>query len=213
MSAVPTEAKIYHITHIGNLAGILRAGHLFSDARRIELGLECYLVGMSNIKQRRLNDLTVTCSPGTTVGQYVPFYFCPRSIMLYLLYMGNHPDLHYKGGQHPIVHLQADLNRTICWTEEHNVDWVFSVGNAGSRYAPFYNSKTDLERIDWPAVMNRDFRDPIVKEAKQSEFLVFEAFPWQLIEKIGVIDANMLARVAEIVENQLELRVEQQWYY
>jgi hypothetical protein len=29
----------------------------------------------------------------------------------------------------------------------------------------------------------------LVKEGKQAEFLVYESFPWQLVEKIGVIDA------------------------
>jgi len=50
----------------------------------------------------------VKCHPGTKVGQYVPFYFCPRSIMLYILHRGNHPDLDYREGQGPILHLQAD---------------------------------------------------------------------------------------------------------
>jgi ssDNA thymidine ADP-ribosyltransferase, DarT len=27
------------------------------------------------------------------VGEYVPFYFCPRSITLFLLHKGNHVDL------------------------------------------------------------------------------------------------------------------------
>jgi len=40
---------------------------------------------MSTIKARRLYDLEVDCHPGTKVGEYVPFYFCPWSIMLYLL--------------------------------------------------------------------------------------------------------------------------------
>src|ERR1039457_3754249 len=61
-------------------------GVLWSDAERIRQGLNCQVVGMSEIKHRRLEELDVKSQPGTKVGQYVPFYFCFGSIMLYLLY-------------------------------------------------------------------------------------------------------------------------------
>src|SRR3954471_12342424 len=108
MSTPPPSSKIYHITHLRNLPDIVRAGAIYSDAKRIALGLDCEIVGMSKIKQRRLTQIEVDCHPGTKVGQYAPFYFCPRSIMLFLLHKGNHPDLDYKEGQGPIVHLRAD---------------------------------------------------------------------------------------------------------
>jgi len=50
----PARPKIYHITHYQNLPKIIESGVLWSDAKRIELGLECAIVGMSNIKRRRL---------------------------------------------------------------------------------------------------------------------------------------------------------------
>jgi ssDNA thymidine ADP-ribosyltransferase DarT-like protein len=87
---IPLEPKIYHITHMNNLPRILEAGVLWSDAKRLELGLVCDIVGMSGIKQRRIQELPVPCHPGTKVGHYVPFYFCLRSIMLYILCMGLH---------------------------------------------------------------------------------------------------------------------------
>jgi hypothetical protein len=58
-------------------------GVLRSDANRIELGLECDVVGMSHIKRRRLQEIEVSCHAGNTRRRYVPFYFCPRSVMLY----------------------------------------------------------------------------------------------------------------------------------
>ena len=97
MPVVPRVPKIYHITHVRNLEQILASKVLWSDANRIEMELDCEVVGMSKIKQRRLA-LPVGCHPGTYVGEYVPFYFCPRSIMLYILHMGNHPDLDYSEG-------------------------------------------------------------------------------------------------------------------
>ncbi|MBN2800521.1 MAG: DUF4433 domain-containing protein [Deltaproteobacteria bacterium] len=41
--------------------------------------------------------------PGTSVGAYVPFYVCPRSVMLSLISRANHPKIAYRGGQNPIL--------------------------------------------------------------------------------------------------------------
>ena len=113
MISAPNQPKIFHITHLRNLPGIIEAGVIWSDAQRIELNLGCEVVGMSQIQRRRVEEIEVTCHPGTKVGQYAPFYFCPRSIMLYILHMGNHPDLDDQEGQGSMVHLQADLNATV----------------------------------------------------------------------------------------------------
>lgn len=209
---VPENPKIYHITHLQNLPRILAAGQLYSDAMRIAIAQECDLVGMATIKQRRLEKIEVTCHRGTTVGQYVPFYFCPRSIMLYLLHKGNHPDLTYRGGQGPIVHLRSDLRRTITWADEHGVQWAFSDSNAGSFYAQFYNQVQDLERLNWAAIESHDFRDPVIKEGKQAEFLFYGAFPWELVEKLGVANNNTLAAVQNIVQN-VQASIEPGWYF
>jgi hypothetical protein len=173
MSPPPKNVKIYHITHVENLANIIEAGAIYSDAKRIKKGVACNLVGMTAIKQRRLEQIFVDCHAGTTVGEYVPFYFCARSVMLYLLYRGNHPDVHYHGGQGPIVHLQADLRRTIDWAEEKGIRWAFSNGNAGAFYSQFFNRLRDLDKLDWNAIRSHDFRDPLTKEGKQAEFLLY----------------------------------------
>jgi len=81
MEQPPTQPKIYHITHLSNLAQIVATSGLWSDAGRIERGLDCKIVGMSEIKRRRLEELEVGCHPATKIGQYVPFYFCLRSII------------------------------------------------------------------------------------------------------------------------------------
>ena len=55
--SIPAQPKIYHITHIDNLSGLAASRWIWSDAKRIELGLNCHLVGMSAIKQRRLEKI------------------------------------------------------------------------------------------------------------------------------------------------------------
>jgi ssDNA thymidine ADP-ribosyltransferase, DarT len=216
MVSVPSNPKIYHITHIDNLQNIAASVGLVSDANRIASNLSCSLVGMSTIKQRRLDEIEVSCHPGTMVGQYVPFYFCPRSIMLYILHMGNHPEVSYRGGQQPIVHLQADFNTAIHWANSNKVRWAFSNGNAGARLTLFYNHPSQLSEIDWYAIASADFRDAKVKEGKQAEFLMFDVFPWTLIEKIGTINSSMATQVETILAStgyQPAIAVEPSWYF
>lgn len=215
MPRIPRHPKIYHITHIDNFEGILSDKVLWSDAKRLELGLDCEIVGMSEIKRRRLEELEVGCHPGTKVGEYVPFYFCPRSIMLYILHMGNHPDISYRGGQSPIVHLQADLMASIQWAEKHKVRWAFSDRNAGAHFAKFYKTIDDLDKIKWAAVESTDFSSMLVKEGKQAEFLVYESFPWELVEKIGVHNNTIQQKVIETLtgKNKSLVSVEPSWYY
>jgi hypothetical protein len=162
MSQVPANPKIYHITHIENLPKIVADGCLWSDQKRIAMGINTHLVGMSAIKKRRLDVIEVSCHVGSKVGQYVPFYYCPRTVMLYILHRGNHADLDYSDGQDPIIHLEFDLKRCIEWADDNAVPWALSLGNAGALYADFYGSRKDFVRIDWEAVANRDFRDPTV---------------------------------------------------
>ncbi|HUT58312.1 MAG TPA: DUF4433 domain-containing protein [Phycisphaerae bacterium] len=216
MVQVPANPKIFHITHVDNLAQILAAGGLLSDAKRMHLGLACELVGIPSIKQRRLDVLEVNCHPGTRVGEYVPFYFCPRSIMLYILHRANHPDLSYRGGQTPIVHLQADLMATIRWAEHFGRRWAFSDSNAGACLANFFKSVLDLDKVNWTAVEATDFRPMVIKEGKQAEFLVYESFPWTMVEKIGVISPHIegcVNRVLRDVEHKPLVSVEPAWYY
>jgi hypothetical protein len=117
MPTPPEQPKIYHITHMGNLPSIIRDGGLASDSAIISRGGPSTAIGMNAIKQRRLM-LPVSCHPGDHVGDYVPFYFCPRSVMLFLIYKANHPELTYQGGQASIIHLEADMASSVEWANQ-----------------------------------------------------------------------------------------------
>lgn len=213
---IPAEPKIYHITHLANLPGILRQGGLLSDARLEAKGGPTQVIGLSRIKRRRLYEIEVTCHPGTKVGEYVPFNFCPRSVMLYLIYRGNHPDLVYTDGQEQVIHLEADLERVIAWADGVGVRWAFSLGNAGAYPAEFRYNRNDLQELDWRAIKARDFRDPDVKEKKQAEFLVYGFFPFWLVERIGVYSADVKRRVQSCLQGcgtQVVIEVLRRWYY
>lgn len=113
---VPAQPKTYHIVHVDCLPSILRDGFLWCDAEIEQRNPDRTTIGMNKIKQRRLT-LPLSSHPELCVGECVPFYFCPRSVMLYLISQSNHPELSYCGGQEPILHLQCDMRDTIAWAE------------------------------------------------------------------------------------------------
>ncbi len=184
MTTPPGQPKLYRITHVDNLPGIVADGELLSDAAMIARGGPAQLIGMSGIKRRRVEELKVACYPSTKVGDYVPFYFCPRSVMLYVIHCANQPELTFRGGQGPIVHLEADLGAVAAWAENAGQHWAFSLSNAGAYYTEFRALMDDLDQLDWVAISATDFRSPEVKESKQAEFLLYERCPFHLIERI-----------------------------
>jgi hypothetical protein len=209
----PKEPKIYHIVHVDRLASIIDGG-LWCDAEVVRRAQPGTTIGMNAIKQRLLTELTLASHPGLFVGQCVPFYFCPRSIMLYLIYQRNHPDLEYRGGQGPIIHLESDLMQTIRWAEVQGQRWAFTLGNAGSRYFEDRSDLNQLGEIDWNAVNARDWRG--CKEGKQAEFLIEHQFPWALISRIGVLSRTAYDQVLTVLQGAVHtpvVEIRPEWYY
>ena len=209
----PAEPKIYHIVHVDRLASIVSEARLWSDAEIQRRERPGTTIGMSDIKQRRLTN-SLSSRPGLFVGNCAPFYFCPRSVMLYVIYRANHPSLDYRGGQGPIVHLQADLHETVAWADENELRWAFALSNAGSSYFQDYCDLAQLDKIDWNAVRATQWSDR--PEGKQAEFLVECSFPWTLVERIGVHSDRVGQQVQEAMRgagHQPPVERKRSWYY
>lgn len=216
MTPLPADPKIYHITHVNNLAGILADRGLLCDREMALRAGPSMTIGMSSIKRRRVEELGVACYPGTKVGDYVPFYFCPRSVMLFVIHRANHPELTFREGQGQIVHLEANVHKVIEWAEAHGQRWAFSLSNAGARYTEFRARIQDLDQLDWTAIRSTDFRDQQVKERKQAEFLLRERFPFELVERIGVASTAIHARAAAALadsDHRPAIEVRPEWYF
>lgn len=195
----PDPVSIYHITHVDNLASMVAAGGLHSDARMIGKGGPPVSIGIASIKTDRLT-CPVRCHPGAFVGEYVPFNFCPRSVMLYVIYMKNHPALAYRGGQDGIVHLEARLDDVAAWAAANSVPWAFTLANARAGYAEFRDDLADLDDLDWAAIGTNQFAGAAVQERKQSEFLVHGFFPWNLFSRVGVHSDAVCVRALQAIQ-------------
>lgn len=209
----PAEPKIYHIVHVDRLPSIATDGFLWSEAEAHRHASPGTTIGITEIKQRRLTK-SLRSHPGLHVGDCVPFYFCPRSVMLYVISRQNHPSLSYRGGQNPIVHLEADLREAVAWADFQRRRWAFTLSNAGSFYFEDRCDLAQLEEIDWEAVQANDWRN--CKEEKQAEFLVEQSFPWTLVRRVGVRDMNVLNRVRDavrVVAHRPTAEHIPSWYY
>lgn len=211
---VPVRPKIYHIVHVDRLPSIIDDGCLWCDAEIVRRAPPGTTIGMNEIKNRRLRELKLTSHPDLHVGDCVPFYFCPRSIMLYVIHQANHPELSYRGGQGPIVHLEADFHTTVAWANEVSRRWAFTLSNAGAYYFEDRCDIAQLSEIDWSAVDARNWQG--CKEGKQAEFLVEHSFPWQLVERIGVYSRAVYQQVANTLlasPHQPHVAILPDWYY
>jgi hypothetical protein len=217
--AVPAQPKIYHIVHSDRLASIITDGVLWSDAEMAQRQGVGTTIGMSNIKARRLNELSLSCHPGLRVVHCTPFYFCSRSVMLYMIYRRSE-ELTYKGGQEPIIHIEADLHATIAWARQNNLRWAFTLSNAGAYYFEDRSDIAQLGDINWDAVQAHQWAgngvSRSVKEGKQAEFLIEQAFPWHLVERIGVFSQEYVQPVSQAMQgaaHRPRIEIKREWYY
>ena len=210
---MPDKISLFHIVHIDRLCSIVSSGGLFCDAINRRLPLDGTTIGMSKLKDRRLSR-SLNSHPDLHVGDCVPFYFCPRSVMLYVINCQNHIELSYKGGQSAIIHLVSDLHKTIEWANTNGLRWAFTTSNASSSYFDDYSDLKELIRINWEAVKTNYWIN--CREQKQAEFLVENHFPWDLIEEIGVISdsvSNDVKSKLKGLQHFPSIIVKPEWYY
>ena len=171
-------------------------------------------IAYENIQDRRARTI-VPCGAKGVLHDYVPFYFAPRSPMLYTIHKGNVKG--YNQGQKPVIHLVTKAEAI----EDEKIAFVFTDGHAVMSYTEFYNDLQALAfAIDWDIMEEKYWMDPPEdgdrKRRRQAEFLVYQFCPWQLIKEIGVIDGTIKSQVEEILQNfkhQPKVNVSSDWYY
>ena len=205
--------SIYHITHLDNLPDLLARREILSDGLIQAAGLKPRCIAHGNIKLRRSNTPVTTCRGGN-VSDYVPFYFCPRSPMLYSVHGGFVEG--YPGGQSQVMHLVLDAEAIVATGEP----CCHTDGHAAMQPLSFYNGVSELGKLDWAVIQDMYWRNTMEdndrKRRKQAEFLAWQRVPWTQVSRIGVIDATMV----ELVTRQLAganhrpiVEIHRDWYY
>lgn len=171
MPIAPSPIPLYRITHLDNLPHILAQGGLYaSSSPLLDPGFKP--IGNPGIISRRAG-IAAPHPLGGTLSDFIPFYFGPRSPMLYQIAHGYNGVI--KIPQEEIIYLVS--------TYEHvrslGLTCFFTDGNAASQTTTFFTDDKDLSRVDWEAVYTRYWENTPMdlrrKEKKQAEVLV-EAF-------------------------------------
>ena len=126
---------IYHITPIWKLPSIVTSGGLNCDAEAPQDKKGG--IAHDHIKERRARR-EVKAGPGGMLADYVPFYFAPRSPMLYVNHKKRIPT--NPEGQEPILYLVSSTELVV----ENDLPFVFTNGHADMQLIDFFDDLQSL---------------------------------------------------------------------
>jgi ssDNA thymidine ADP-ribosyltransferase, DarT len=211
---LPIPTPIYRLVHIDNLAACLVRGGMYAPNHTPADGRAYRTIHREDIQEGR-RTREVPKGPRGTVHDYVPFYFGPRSVMLYQLQTGWVAG--YQEGQAPLVHLVSTCQAVA----DEGLGFVFTDGHGLARFTAWYDKLRDLAQVDWDAAYAAQWNDtaeePDRQRRKQAEFLVHRMCPWSLLTEVGVYNEAAGDRVEATLRahgaGALPVRVRSEWYY
>jgi hypothetical protein len=206
MSIPSDPIWLYRITHIDNLPHILEYGLVTSHSPH------------NNKHFRQIGDLTMIATredleapdpPGGKYSEYVPFYFGPRSPMLYQIATG------WEGiekiPQEEIIYMVSSFQKVT----DLQLPYFFTDGHARAKTSEKFTDPVDLVKLDWAAIRAKqwanDDQDLRRKEKKQAELLVKGYVPMEGIEHLAVFSYAAQRKVLDLVRaagKNLEVKVD-----
>ncbi|HEU5271499.1 MAG TPA: DUF4433 domain-containing protein [Jatrophihabitans sp.] len=202
-----------HFTHVEHLTTIARDG-LLGDAAARSTGSLQVEVGNHGIKEQRRRRV-VPIAPGGVVADYAPFYFAPRSPMMYAIEKGNVAT--YTGGCDELVYLVSDVERLL----DLQLPTVFTDRNAVLGVTTFTDDPASLETlVDWQLMRARDWyntpTEPDRRERRMAECLVHDRVPWSAFRAVVVRKEECATRAGQLlaaagVDTRIVVRPD--WYF
>jgi len=209
----PEPTFIFHITPLDNLRSILAAGAMFAKRVLDQEDTDYTNMAHQSIQDRRAHTV-VPCGPGGSLHDYVPFYFAPRSPMLFTISRGNVEG--FAGGQSSVLHLLSTV-QDVC---KAGLGFVFTDGHGIMDFTEFFVALADLDQVDWPLMQETYWADTDDdsdrKRRRQAEFLVHERFPVSLLRGIGVMNETTKHETESVLAEfglAIPVAVKPGWYY
>lgn len=211
----PVPTLILHMTRVERLPSIVTHGLLpESECRRRQIdGIE---IGYPHIKDRR-SQTPVACGPRGMLSDYVPFYFAPRSPMLYAIHSGQLSDEASRTER--IIYLVSATQRV----DQSGLARVVSDRHPVLAYARFTDHEQDLQDdtfVDWPLMLQTYWHntpaEPDRKERRQAEYLVHPHVPWSLFDLIVTKTQDVATEVRDVLgslDTQAAVDVRRAWYF
>lgn len=201
-----------HFTHISHLPKICEQG-LLADSRAQQAGVIDHEIGNLRIKKNR-RFRSVPVGRRGSVADYVPFYFAPRSPMMYAIHKGNVET--YNGDHCDLIYLRTTVEQLIV----HGLQPVFTDRNAALEIAKFSDDITELDTmIDWPLMRARRWNntedDQGRRERRMAECLVHGQVPLSAFTEVVVQSKDHLTRIelASNLGSRPSISVRPDWYF
>jgi len=213
--SVLEKTCIYRLIHVENLPIVLQREGLHAPLHEPSDGLVYKTIHNAEIQSHR-QVKPLPCGPGGKIHDYVPFYFCIRSPMLYIISKGGVEG--YSEGQEPLIYLIT----TAQMVAENGIPFVFSDGHGIAYYTDWFCDLADLGKVDWDVIKSKYWfdtpEDGDRKRRRQAEFLIYQFCPWSLIMGIAVINVKIKERVERAFarfpsQMHREITVSREWYY
>lgn len=207
----PDKGLIWRILHRDNLAWTLDNG-LYCASSKVQCK-NWVSIGNPDLIEKRAKH-PVPLPPGGVLNDYVPFYFTPFSVMMRNIHTG-------WGGitkrpNKDIVILVSSLRHV------HNkgLSYLFTDSHAYYQWANFYKDLSDLDKIDWPILQQRNFKrdseDPAKFERYQAEALIHQHCPIDGLLGLVCYTPELQAKIElDVKARNLDLKVHArpQWYF
>lgn len=221
----PRPTRLFHITAITNLPAILASGALLSKNGGAAAGVNYQNIAHAGAQGARAMR-AVPDPPGGSVHDFVPFYFAPRSPMLFAINGGRVAGCTWR--QADIMHFET----TVEHVNALGAPFVFYDRNATLAFSTPY---TDLAHLDtavaWDLITEAPQLDGYCKfwqsrpadaryadrmERRQAEFLVRDHVPLSCMTRLGVIDDRRQKLVQGLLAGAgvpLRVDVMPSWYF
>jgi hypothetical protein len=174
----PDTIWLYRITHRDNLSHILQYGICQKD--HPDAKPDYKVIGHKDIIGKRTDHLVKIDGYGN-IGDYVPFYFTPKSIMLYNILTG------YGVPKVPpgeIIFIATTVSKVASCGNRY----FFTDGQANTSISRHLHQLQDLDKVDWEVINSGDFKKSMADIDRprryQAEFLVESHVPVNCIEAI-----------------------------
>ncbi|WP_166785588.1 DarT ssDNA thymidine ADP-ribosyltransferase family protein [Cryobacterium cryoconiti] len=194
------EQRIYHVTHIRNLAGILSSGRLLADTS--DAWTTRPAVDLSSAPQRAARRAALVAGDDSpSVASYVPFYLSPNARLWdSLLTESNDPRLSKEahGSQTYdfviLVSTVKKLRDAHDGAETSAAAVAVANGDAAGSLTRFGAAPETADR------MLRSLRaDQESQKIREAELLVTESFPFELVTLVGVANDKVRDAVRTIL--------------
>ncbi|MEZ4850827.1 MAG: DUF4433 domain-containing protein [Bacteroidia bacterium] len=208
------QIHIFRIFHIDNLEFILRQNKLTTynspDADPDYRGIgEGELIGLRANHEITTDNSQQTYCPSCN---FLPFYFAPRSVMLYRIQSG------YKVAQIPqenIIHMVFKLEDIL-----PDIEYLFTDGHGYARFTRWFDDVDFLSELDWKTIPAKQWNDTEIdmdrQRRKQAEFWIKEEISLEKLIGIGVYNQAAFDIVTNLCQNyqrNIPVKVKNDYYY